>query len=127
MTDEPIAFEDFGSYMRVRTMIAAGILLRKSGSDIWHYGHQKLLGIILWNYETTKEPRFKYRRLLKRYAYCKTQNYKLMRPMLDRKVLVRQGHGYYTFSKPYEELIQRIFQILKDMDEAGNPDKKEEG
>lgn len=120
--DEPSIFENLNSYMRARLMIASAIIFRKSNWQNWTYGHEKLLGVVLWHYETKKERRFKYSKLLKRYAYGRTQNYKLLREILGRKILVSQGNGCYEFSPKYHDLIDKIFSELGEIDRIGKPE-----
>jgi hypothetical protein len=118
--DEPSIFENLSSYMRVRLMMASAIVFRVSSWNEWTYGHEKLLGVILWNYETKKERKFKYSKLLKKYAYGRTQNYKLLKAILEKNILVKQGNGYYTFSEKYQPLIDKIIDNLKTIDRLGN-------
>ncbi|UCG07347.1 MAG: hypothetical protein JSV83_01450, partial [Desulfobacterales bacterium] len=87
--DEPSIFESFGSYMRARLMIASAIVFRRSEWDEWTYGHEKLMGVILWYCKAEKQYEFKYSRLLKRYAYGRTQNYKLLKEIVDKNILER--------------------------------------
>jgi len=123
--DDPSLFEQFEPYMRARLMIAAAIIFRKSDWNKWTYGHEKLMGVILWYCEAEKQYKFKYSRLLKRYAYGRTQNYKLLSAIVNRNILVRQPNGYYTFSEEYKELIAKIFEELKNLDIIGIPKKEE--
>lgn len=118
--DEPTIFENLSSYTRARLMMASAVVFRKSDWDKWTYGHEKLLGVILWHYESKKEKRFKYSKLLKRYAYGRTQNYKLLKGILDRHILVKQGNGYYTFPEKYHTLIEQVFNSLKTIDKLGS-------
>jgi len=111
--------------MRARLMIAAAIIFRKSNWDEWTYGHEKLMGVILWYCEAEKQYRFKYSRLLKRHAYGRTQNYKLLREIVDRNILTRQSNGYYEFPEKYRDLIDSIFEELKTLDIIGIPEKGE--
>ena len=122
--DDPSLFEQFEPYMRARLMIAAAIIFRKSNWDKWTYGHEKLMGVILWYCEAEKKYQFKYSRLLKRYAYGRTQNYKLLSEIVDRNILTRQPNGYYEFSEKYRELIESIFEELKNLDRIGIPEKE---
>jgi hypothetical protein len=123
--DDPSIFQNLGSYMRARLMIAAAIIFRKSNWDEWTYGHEKLMGVILWYCEAEKQFQFKYSRLLKRYAYGRTQNYKLLKEIVDRNILIRQPNGYYVFPAAYRELINRIFEELKTVDRIGIQEKEE--
>ena len=122
--DDPAVFEQFEPYMRSRLMIAAAIIFRTSKWQKWTYGHEKLMGVILWHCEEKKQYTFKYSRLLKRYAYGRTQNYKLLRDIVDRNILIRQPNGHYIFPKTYQELIDRIFWELKNLDRIGEPEKE---
>ena len=123
--DDPSIFQNLGSYMRARLMIAAAIIFRKSDWDQWTYGHEKLMGVILWYCEDEKQYQFKYSRLLKRYAYGRTQNYKLLRDIVDRNILIRQPNGYYIFPRSYRKLIDAIFDELKNLDRIEVKEKGE--
>ena len=114
--DEPSLFENLAPYMQTRLMLASAVIFRESRMQAWTHGHEKLVGVILWNYETRREKAFKYSRVLKRYAYGRTQNYKLLKPIVDQKILISQGNGRYAFSPEYQELIEQIFTRMKDID-----------
>ena len=122
--DEPSIFENLTPYMRTRLMMASVVIFRKSQMPNWSHGHEKLVGVVLWHYENRKEKRFKYSKLLKRYAYGRTQNYKLLRPIVEQKILVSQGNGYYSFAPEYENLLDRILSEMKSIDRLGNPEGK---
>jgi hypothetical protein len=122
-SDEPWIFENLGSYLKARLMIASAIIFRKSGWRDWTYGHEKLIGVVLWHCERRGEKRFKYSGLLKRYAYGRTQNYKLLRPIVERNILIKQGNGYYAFAEKYQELIDEISDLLRILDKVGDPNK----
>lgn len=85
--DEPAIFENLTPYMQTRLMLASAVIFRESKMQAWTHGHEKLVGVILWNFESKKENAFKYSRVLKRYAYGRTQNYKLLKPIVDNKIL----------------------------------------
>jgi len=120
--DEPTIFQEFGPYFRARLMITAAIIFRKSRWEDWTYGHEKLMGVILWHYETKNQPKFKYSKLLKRHAYGRTQNYKLLKGIVDKGILIREPNGYYTFPYRYRVLIEKIFAEMKNLDRLGNPE-----
>ena len=65
--DEPSIFQNLSPYMRAKLMMASAIVFRRSNWKHWTYGHEKLLGVILWHYETKKEKEFKYNKLLKKH------------------------------------------------------------
>lgn len=119
--DEPAIFENMNPYTKARLMMASAIIFRRSSWKDWSYGHEKLLGVILWNYENRKEKKFKYSKVLKRDAYGRTQNYKLLKGILDRKILVKKGNGYYAFSEEYQELLDKVLESLKAIDKLGKP------
>jgi hypothetical protein len=123
--DEPSIFENLNQYMKTRLMMVSAVVFRRSSWDEWTYGHEKLLGVILWHYEAKKENRFKYSKVLKRYAYGRTQNYKLLKGILDQNILVKQGNGYYTFPEEYKSLIDKALEVLKTVDRLGNPKEGE--
>ena len=106
-------------------MMASAIIFRKSGWNGWSYGHEKLVGVILWNFEAQKEKGFKYSRLLKKHACGRTQNYKLLREIVERKILESHGHGYYKFPEKYQKLIDQIFKSIKDFDKLGDPNERQ--
>ena len=122
--EEPFIFQRLNPYMKSRLMIVSSIIFRKSGWDEWSYGHEKLIGVVLWNYETKKEKRFKYNRLFKRYAYGRTQNYKLLRGIIDKNILLKEGNGYYTFPEEYQNLIDQILEVIKILDRLGKPNEE---
>ena len=119
--DEPSIFENLSPYMKARLMVASAIIFRKSNWKDWTYGHEKLLGVVIWHYEAKKERKFKYSKLLKRHAYGRTQNYKLLKGILERSILLQEGNGYYAFSERYQDLIDKILEALKGIDKLGNP------
>ena len=121
-TDQPSIFENLSPYMRTRLMLASAIIFRQSKWSDWTHGHAKLIGVVLWNYEKTRDNRFKYSKLLKRYAYGRTQNYFLLKPIVERQILIKQGNGYYTFRDDYQSLIEEIMETLKIIDQLGNQD-----
>jgi hypothetical protein len=118
--EEPSIFQIFPAYMKLRLMFASAILFRISGWKDWSYGHAKLFGVVLWNYEIKEENSFKYSRLLKRHAYGRTQNYKLLRGIVERNILKPEGNGYYSFSEKNQKLIKKILKALKNIDRIGN-------
>jgi hypothetical protein len=124
--DEPSIFDDLNSYMKARLMIASAIIFRRSNWKDWTYGHEKLLGVIIWHYEYKREKTFKYSKVLRRYAYGRAQNYKLLRGILERNILINEGNGYYTFGREYQEVFDKILDILKAIDKLGTPKEDEE-
>ena len=83
--DDPSLFQNLPPYMRTRLMMASAVTIRNSDWKDWTYGHEKLLGIVLWNYEYNKEISFKYSRLFKRHAYGRTHNYILLKKIITKK------------------------------------------
>lgn len=122
--DEPSIFENLTPYLRTRLMMASAVIFRKSKLQEWTHGHEKLIGVVLWDYETRKEKRFKYSKVLKKYAYGRTQNYKLLRPIVEQKILVSQGNGYYAFAPEYQDLVEKISSEMKNLDQIGSPEGK---
>jgi hypothetical protein len=123
--DDPEVFQQLSPYAKARLMIASAIIFRKSGWKEWSYGHEKLIGVVLWHYEMKKEGRFKYSRLLKRCAYGRTQNYKLLKSIVEKEILVKQGNGYYTLSEKYQGLLDEIFEAIKILDSLGKTKQEE--
>ena len=119
-SDDPAIFQDIPQYMRTRLMLASSIVFRESKWEDWTYGHEKLFGVVIWHYETKKAENFKYNKLLKKHGYGRTQNYKLLKGILERKILVRQNNGYYTFSKRCKNLIDRVLEFIKSGDSIRN-------
>jgi hypothetical protein len=113
---DPAMFQNLPPYMRARLMMAAAIIFRNSDFKSWSYGHEKLLGIVLWNYEKKREKRFKYAKLFKRHAYGRTHNYILLKKILEEDILVKEGNGFYAFTKQYHDLIEQIFIGIKNLD-----------
>jgi len=101
--------------------MASATVFRKSGWKEWTYGHEKLIGVVLWNYESKGEKRFKYSKLLKRQAYGRTQNYKLLKAIVRVKILKSQGNGYYEFSEKYQDMIEKVFDAITILDKLGSP------
>jgi hypothetical protein len=122
--DQPSIFENLSPYMRTRLMMASAVILRKSLLQDWTHGHEKLIGVILWDYEMRKEKGFKYSKVLKKHAYGRTQNYKLLRIIVERKILISQGNGYYTFAPEYQDLVEKISSEMKNLDQIGSPEGK---
>jgi len=119
--DEPSIFQNLSPYAKTRLMMASAVVFRISDWKEWTHGHEKLLGVVLWHYETKKESRFKYSKLLKRYAYGRTQNYKLLREIVGRKILRKEGNGYYKFSEKYQGILENIFEVMKTADKLKTP------
>ncbi len=86
-------------------MMIAGAIFRRLGWDDFSYGHAKIFGIILWHYEATKKYVFKYSRLLRRHGYGKTQNYKLIKDLIDRKIIRRRLFGEYEIRQENSRII----------------------
>jgi len=120
--DEPSLFENLAPYMQTRLMLASAVIFRESRMQAWTHGHEKLVGVILWNYETRREKAFKYSRVLKRYAYGRTQNYKLLKPIVDNKILISHGNGNYSFAPEYQALIEQVFIQIKNLDQVRIPE-----
>jgi hypothetical protein len=107
---EPGMYEGWEPYLRIRQMMIASIIFRNIGWKDFDYGHAKIFGIILWHYECTKNLNFKYCQLLRREGYGKTQNYALLKDLLDKGVLERKKNGLYEI---YDKHICRINTILE--------------
>jgi hypothetical protein len=110
--DDPSLFQNLPPYMRTRLMMAASIIFRNSDLKDWTYGHEKLLGIVLWNYEYNKEISFKYSRLFKRHAYGRSHNYILLKKIIEKKILVKDGNGFYSFDEKYYSLITQLSGLI---------------
>ena len=95
---EPMLFRDWHAYNTQRQIMAAAIVLKSSGWQSWSLGHAKLLSVLLWDYECRKVNHFKYCHTLKKNAYRRTHNYRLLNGLSRNGVLIKQGTGCYRLS-----------------------------
>ena len=120
MTDkEPRLFKNWNNYMKLRQIMASAVIFNNHGWSGWQIGHAKLFGILLWEYETRKNTKFKYSSTLKKQGYRRTHNYRLLKAILENNLLQRDGDGYYTFTVWELKMIKRVMMVLKEMDMIG--------
>jgi hypothetical protein len=112
---EPSMYKGWEPFLRIRQMMIASIIFRNIGWKGFDYGHAKIFGIILWHYECTKNPNFRYCELLRREGYGKTQNYTLLKDLLDRGILERQKNGLYEICKDHCCKIENIVASVKNL------------
>lgn len=121
--DEPGQFDYFGQYMKTRLMMAAAVIFRRSGWKDWTYGHEKLMAIILWHFELNGQTVFKYSKLLKRHAYGRTQNYSLLKGIVEQRILIQQGNGRYEIPEQFHDTLKQAFEKISELDRIGDPYK----
>lgn len=117
---EPKLFKNWSAYMRQRQVMASAVIFKNHGWYQWEVGHAKLYGILLWHYETKKHAKFKYSRTLKRQGYRRTHNYRLLKTIVEKSLLQKQGNGYYSFAPSEIELIKKVLSVIKELDKIGN-------
>jgi len=113
---EPELFKTWTAYMRQRQVMASAVLFKTHGWYEWEQGHAKLFGILLWHYQTKKTKRFKYSKLLKRQGYRRTHNYRLLKSLVEKSLLQRQGNGYYSICTADVQVIDNALAIIKELD-----------
>ncbi len=117
---EPNLFKNWSAYMRQRQVMASAVIFKNHGWYQWEPGHAKLFGILLWHYEAKKQTRFKYSRLLKKQGYRRTHNYRLLRKILENKLLKREQNGYYSLPVSETKTIRKVLSLIKELDAIGN-------
>ena len=117
---EPKLFRKWDPYMKVRQVTASAVIFRNHAWFRWQQGHAKLFGVLLWDYETKGNKRFKYNKTLKRYGYQRTHNYRLLKEIIDNNLLVKEGNGYYSFTEPELEVIRRVVARIKELDKIAS-------
>lgn len=116
---EPGLFKSLNSYTRQRQVFASAVIFKAHGWCEWELGHAKLFGILLWQYEMKKQGKFKYSKTLKKEGYGRTHNYRLLKPLLSKTFLRKEGNGHYTLVPEDVRLIQEVSKILKQLDNIG--------
>jgi hypothetical protein len=120
---EPQLFKNWSGYMRQRQAMASAVIFKNHGWYKWEVGHAKLYGILLWHYEMKKQTRFKYSKTLKMQGYRRTHNYRLLKAILEKELLQKEGSGYYSFAVSEVKVIEKVLSLIKGLDMIGN--KKE--
>lgn len=105
--------------MKFRQIMASAVIFKNHGWVQWQIGHAKLFGILLWDYETKRNTKFKYSDVLKKQGYRRTHNYRLLKAIVENHVLQRDGNGYYSFKIQELRMIKRTLVILKELDMIG--------
>ena len=116
MDGEPQIFRSWSGYLKNRQAMSSSVVFNIRNWQSWTPAHANLFGIILWNYQTTNSLKFKYSKLMKRNGYSRTHNYRLMKALLDKSLILRDGNGYYTINPDYADLINKISQVMKQLD-----------
>ena len=118
---EPILFKKWkDGYASQRQVMASIVIFKNYGWYKWQVGHAKLYGILLWHYEKKKQTTFKYSKTLKMQGYRRTHNYRLLREIVDNKLLKKEGNGYYSFAPSKIKVIGKVLSLIKALDMIGN-------
>ncbi len=110
---EPKLFKNWSAYTRQRQAMASAVIFESYRWSQWQEGHAKLYGILLWQYEIKKQTRFKYSKTLKKQGYRRTHNYRLLKKIVDNKLLRKEGNGYYSFTLSQIEVIEKVLPLIK--------------
>ena len=116
---EPNLFKNWTEYAKQRQVFASAVIFKAHGWCEWELGHAKLFGILLWHYEMKKQGKFKYSKTLKKEGYRRTHNYRLLKPLLSKTFLRKEGNGHYTLVPEDVKLVQEVSKILKQLDNVG--------
>ena len=117
---EPKLFKNWSAYMRQRQVMASAVIFKNKEWYEWQVGHAKLYGILLWHYETKKQTSFKYSKTLKKQGYRRTHNYRLLKTIVEKKLLRKEGKGYYSFTLSQIQAIEKVLSLIKELDLIGN-------
>lgn len=117
---KPQLFEDLDVYGRIRLMRASTLVFKNHGRHEYQVGHAKLFGVLLWYYERKKQTRLKYSKVLKKLGYQRSHNYRLLKSMVEKNLLQKEGNGYYSFAPSEIRLIKRVLYSIKEQDMLGN-------
>lgn len=113
---DPILFREWNTYMKHRQIMASSIVLKSSGWNEWNTSHAKLLGVLLWEYEGTKVNGFKYKKTLRRHAYRRTHNYRLLNGLLRGSIIVKAEKGNYSLNDRSLKAAERAITVMKQAD-----------
>jgi hypothetical protein len=116
---EPRLFKNWNNYMKFRQIMASAVIFKNRGWSQWQIGHAKLFGILLWDYETKKNTKFKYSNILKREGYRRTHYYWLLKAIVENHLLQKDGNGNYSLKIQELRMIKRLLIILKELDMVG--------
>ena len=123
---EPKIFKNWSPYMRQRQVMASAVIFKNHGWYEWQVGHSKLYGILLWHYETKKQTSFKYSTTLKKQGYRRTHNYRLLKTIVEKSLLQKEGNGYYSLAPSDLQAIQKVLSLIKKLDMVGNKSEVEQ-
>ena len=110
---EPAIFQTWKPFLRIRQMMLAAAFFKRIGWYDFSYGHAKMFGIILWHYEGTKDPSFKYSAFIRKNAYGKTQNYALLKNLIEKDIIQRKRNGSYQICEEHEKLAIEILSLAR--------------
>ena len=116
MDNEPQIFRNWSGYLKNRQAMSSSVVFNRINWQNWTTAHANLFGIILWHYQTTNSLKFKYSKLMKKNGYSRTHNYRLMKALLDKSFILREGNGHYTINPDYSVLIDKMSQVMKQLD-----------
>ena len=117
---EPLIFRNWNEFMKIRQMRVSSIIFKNRGWYKWQEGHAKLYGILIWHYEMKKQTRFKYSKTLKKQGYQRTHNYRLLKAIVEKDLLCKEGNGYYSFKLTELQLMQKAIPLIKELDMIEN-------
>jgi hypothetical protein len=113
---DPLAFCGWTNYMRHRQVMLAAIALTRSGWEEWEQGHAQLLAVFLWEYEGRRLNSFRYAEFLKKNAYRRSHNYRLLQDLLGSGILRKEGRGVYRLSDEILVVVDRAILVLREAD-----------
>lgn len=117
---EPRIFKNWDPYVRQRQAMASAVIFKNHGWYEWEEGHANLYGILLWHYETKKQTRFKYSKVLERLGYRRTHNYRLLKAIVEKELLQREGNGHYSLALSEIQMMEKVLSLIKKLDIIGN-------
>jgi len=117
---EPRIFKNWDPYVRQRQAMASAVIFKNHGWYEWETGHANLYGILLWHYETKKQTSFKYSKVLEKLGYRRTHNYRLLKAIVEKELLQREGNGHYSLPLSGIQAIEKVVSIIKGLDIIGN-------
>lgn len=126
-SNDPMLFRGWNAYMRLRQTMASSIVLNSSGWDTWNVSHAKVLAVFLWEYEGNKVNEFRYNKVLRKHAYRRTHNYKLLNDLLKSSVLLKAGRGTYSLNDKSLKIAEKATAFMKQADHIchENPERQD--
>ncbi len=116
---EPGLFKGLNEYVKQRQVMASAVVFKAHDWQEWQIGHAKLYGILLWHYESKKQTSFKYGKILKKLGYRRTHNYRLLKAIVEKKILCKEGNGRYSLATSEIETIEKVLGLIKQLDNVG--------